>query len=262
MVFKMCKRVVLIQILSAIFLLISLASCTNKDVPTNPSEKGIGSFYGVSNEPQNCDGYLYTTLTRYMKNDGGYSDAFQDQAYFYDANGNHIIVESLFLNNVLFNQSRLIDTIHVPFDGVQNHIWDVHGSPYLPPYSDTILSVNAININSPRSWIDTVYKHNGLTIQYSQIFGIDSIMVLVETDNLMAHNFDTTVVVDNDVKNYLITSNTGNIYLPPSFFGNFPNNSMIEVSIMAARTKTKQVENKNFLIACFSRCVAFYVIKN
>lgn len=258
----MCKRVVLTQILSAIFLLISLVSCSNKDVPTNPTGRGIGSFYGVSSEPENCDGYLYTTLTRYMQNDIVGSDAFQHQAYFYNADGNHIIVESLFLNNVLFNQSRLIDTIYVPFDGVQNHIWDVHGSPYLPSFSDTILSVNAININSPRSWIDTVYKHNGLTIQYSQILGIDSIKVLVETDNLMAHNFDTTVVVDNEVKNYLITSNTGNIYLPPSFFDNFPNNSIIEVSIMAARTKTKQVENKKFLIACFSRCVAFYVIKN
>lgn len=259
----MCKRVVLTQILSAIFLLIGLVSCSNKeDIPTNPTGRGIGSFYGVSSEPENCDGYLYTTLTRYMQNDIVGSDAFQDQAYFYNADGNHIIVESLFLNNVLFNQSRLIDTIYVPFDGVQYHIWDVNGSPYLPSFSDTILSVNAININSPRSWIDTVYKHNGLTIQYSQILGIDSIKVLVETDNLMAHNFDTTVVVDNEVKNYLITSNTGNIYLPPSFFDNFPNNSIIEVSIMAARTKTKQVENKKFLIACFSRCVAFYVIKN
>ncbi|HAW08099.1 MAG TPA: hypothetical protein DCW42_02865 [Bacteroidetes bacterium] len=236
-------------------------SCDQENVTNPKNDNQIGNpmlaFINVDGQ----SAYIYSMMIRTIANTGEYSDSYQEYSYFYDESGHPLLAQSVTLNDISLN--RPIDTKVIPFDG-SSHIWNVIADSPLISYSDTINSINTFTITQPRSFIDTIHKSNAFNIQYTPIAEVDSVFIMLETDNFIAHyRVDSTINADSpDINKYIKIPNTGFYTVPSSLLASFPDKGILKISVVASRTKTKTINNKSFLVATLTACITYSVFYN
>lgn len=241
-----------------LLIVIFLQSCQQEDITTPKENNQMENPYLSLIDEEGQSGYLYSLLIRTMNNEGGFSDSYQEYSYFYDDFGQSILAQSVSLNGVFLNQRY--DTKEILFDGSQ-HIWDVVANPPLESYSDTINSINSFTIEQPRSFVDTVNTNQGIQLRYSKIDNVDSVLIMVETDNFIAHFLvDSTINANSPhISKYILVPNTGFYTVLPSFLDSFPDRGVLKISVIASRSKTKDVNNKSFLVATLTACISYNI---
>lgn len=248
---------------SGILLIILLFTALSCEQNTNPiEEKTYKSPLELifQNSDQTKNGFLYSTKSTYIYAQNRKSEHQVHYAYFYDDLFKSCEVEQVLLNSNVISQVQ--DTDNVVFDGITEHIWQISGGNCIPSFSDTIISINTFEIIQPIPSVDTIFKANGIYLQYTQINNIDSIFVYAMLNKWLSSTIDTNYWTSSDVPQKIQGfPNTGSIYLSPSFLQVFPTNSYITIEVIAFRNKERIIENKHFIVGCAVSSRADYILK-
>jgi hypothetical protein len=231
-------------------------------MPTNPEQTDIESPLDIifGNIDNSKYAFLYTTKSVYLQDDLNSVEHQVHYNYLYDNYHNSCIATSVSLNNTQI--VGRYDTTNLSFDGVSYHKWQVDGGTCIDNFTDSILSINTFEIVSPLPTSQELYKKSGFNINYSAISNIDSIIVFVKLNKYHSSIIDTNYYYLAEVPmNYLITQNTGSIFLSSSFLQTFPTNCYITVELITYRKKQGSINNKPYIVACIISSRTDYLLK-
>ena len=205
-------------------------------------------------------GWMQATLMRYELKNNSYADRSLVTGFFYDSVGGVSLAGGLALdsNTVPVLGSEYYSTSGPTFGGTQT--WSVTSSSTVPAFSKSIASPSPFRTTAPRSFTDSVSMSAGFVISYSSP-GTDSVIYAVTYDSVKSYLADTTTHNGfHYVWNYV--PNTGTIVIPSALLSSWPTHGIMRITIAAARTASKLVGSKTYVLRSAVGSTTFCYIKS
>ena len=144
------------------------------------------------------------------------------------------------------------------------HRWQIIAnlSGTVPAIDDSVQAPNVFHVTFPRPNLDTISKSVGFTCTYGNP-GTDSVTVVIYYDSV-----ETVALFDSSIHHSRLAPisvsvpNTGSYSVSSVLLASLPNSGVIQVWVIADRSKTITISGRKYLIASVSRARTFSFIKS
>lgn len=188
---------------------------------------------------------------------------YESTATFYNPSSYVVPAGDAQLNGVsLPPRGNWYQSYNSPSFGMAHH-WHIASnlSGSVPAIDDSVPSPRLIHVTYPRHATDTISRTRGFNCTYENP-GTDSITVRIYYDSVVTRMFDKSIHHPTSAPVQTTAENTGSYFVDPSVLTSFPNSGVIQVWVIAYRSKKLVVSGRSYMIASVSSARTYCFIKS